>query len=577
MSQGKEKPARSRGNDRPPDPAVLEARQDLHVRKRPVSGWQRDRFRPMNDATLYSAFAAGDARFDGIYYMGVTSTGIYCRPVCTARTPKASNCRFFESAEQAEKAKFRPCLRCRPELAPGHAPVDDARRISSLFVQRVDEGMLDAGGGMEGVAARFGWSSRQLRRMIHSELGVSPMELVLTRRLLLAKQLLTETSLPVSRVAAASGFASLRRFNDAFRGRYGMPPSRFRREADDGNDWSQASGDLVLQLGYRPPYDWQGVLHFLRARAMSGVEHVSEDSYSRTVVLGGRKGWVRVSNRPESHTLGVEIAGSLTAVIPALLGRLRQLFDLGARPEVIAESLGADPAIAELVSRRPGVRVPGAFDGFELAVRAILGQQVTVRAATTLAGRFAAAFGEAVDCPVAGLTHLTPTPERVAALRVEDLAELGIIRSRAGAILVLAGEVASGALKLESGVAPDEPIARLGAIPGVGAWTASYIAMRALRWPDAFLSGDVVVRKAMGGVSASRAEELSQRWRPWRSYAVLYLWGAQGAERTGAKAGAERSTKGGSVRRANRGIPGGAPGRWRAQGRPEGQLRDLPP
>src|SRR5690606_30421326 len=232
----------------------------------PAFGAYPRRFLFMNAATLYSAFAAGDARFDGIYYLGVTSTGIYCRPVCSARTPKAENCRFFESAEQAEKANFRPCLRCRPELAPGHAPVDDARRISELFVQRVEEGVLDNGGGMEAVAARFGWSSRQLRRMIHRELGVSPMELILTRRLLLAKQLLTETRLPVSRVAAASGFASLPRFNDAFSGRYGMPPSRFRKRAEAGDDRTRPTGDLVLQLGYRPPYDWTGVLGFLGDR-----------------------------------------------------------------------------------------------------------------------------------------------------------------------------------------------------------------------------------------------------------------------------------------------------------------------
>lgn len=480
----------------------------------------------MNAATLYSAFAAGDARFDGIYYMGVTSTGIYCRPVCSARTPKAENCRFFESAEQAEKANFRPCLRCRPELAPGHAPVDDARRISELFVQRVEEGVLDNGGGMEAVAARFGWSSRQLRRMIHRELGVSPMELILTRRLLLAKQLLTETRLPVSRVAAASGFASLRRFNDAFSGRYGMPPSRFRKRVEAGDDRTRPTGDLVLQLGYRPPYDWTGVLGFLGDRATAGVELVDERSYARTVSLGGRHGWVRVSNRPASHTLQVEIASTLTPVIPALLGRLRQLFDLGARPDVIAESLSADPTMAGLVRQRPGVRVPGAFNGFELAVRAILGQQVTVAAATRIAGRFAAAFGERVELPLSGLAHLTPTPERIAVLSVEDIAELGIIRSRARAILTLAREVASGRLRLEPGVAPDAVMQLLVAIPGVGGWTANYIAMRALRWPDAFPSGDVVVRKRLGDVTAARAEEISECWRPWRSYAVLYLWGA---------------------------------------------------
>jgi AraC family transcriptional regulator of adaptative response / DNA-3-methyladenine glycosylase II len=477
-----------------------------------------------DDAALYSAFSARDARFDGIFFVGVTSTGIYCRPVCTARTPKAENCRFFGSAAAAERASFRPCLRCRPELAPGSAPVDGGRRVASRIAHRIGEGMLDDGSGLEGIAAEFHMSSRQIRRVVQRELGVSPMELVLTRRLLLAKQLLTETDLPVIEVAYASGFSSLRRFNDAFRGRYGMPPTRLRKEAAGGEVEPAAARPLTLQMGYRPPFDWAGLLEFLAPRALAGVEWIGEEEYLRTVRIGERRGWVRVMHAPKKRALMVELTHSLSPVLPALLTRLRNLFDLSARPEVIAEQLGRDERLAGAIARNPGQRVPGAFDGFEMAVRAVLGQQVTVKGATTLAGRFAAAFGEPIETPHPALSRLSPTPERVAAAEVEEIASLGIIRSRTRSILALADEVASGRMKLEPGVDPEGTIRQLTALPGIGPWTAQYVAMRALRWPDAFPKEDLVLRNRLGGVTAARAEELSQAWRPWRSYAALHLW-----------------------------------------------------
>lgn len=479
----------------------------------------------ISDTTaLYQALAAHDPRFDGVFYVGVTSTGIYCRPVCTARTPKAANCRFFGSAEAAEKANFRPCLRCRPELAPGNAPVDDAHRIASLIAHRIDEGMLDGGAGLESIAKRFGWSSRQIRRIVQRELGVSPMELVLTRRLLLAKQLLTETALPMSEVAFASGFASLRRFNDAFSGRYGIPPTQFRTATPDARSAASAGDTFRLQLVYRPPFDWDELLRFLGARAMRGVERVDGDAYLRAVRLGPHTGWIRVSHAPSRRALVVELAHTLTPVLPAVLGRLRHLFDLSARPDVIAERLSRDPVLADSLVRRPGLRVPGAFDGFELAVRAVLGQQITVKAATTIGGRFVAALGEPVRTPYVGLDRVAPTPGRVARVPVDDLASLGIVRARAESILALAREMDAGRLTLEPGAQPAETMARLTALPGVGPWTAQYIAMRALRWPDAFPKEDVAARNALGGVSASAAEAASQAWRPWRSYALLHLW-----------------------------------------------------
>ncbi len=481
-------------------------------------------------SALYTALASRDPRFDGVFYVGVTSTGIYCRPVCTARTPKAANCRFFASAETAEKANFRPCLRCRPELAPGNAPVDDGRRIAGLVAQRIVEGMLDdphKSRGLENVADQFGWSSRQIRRMVQKELGVSPIELVLTRRLLLAKQLLTETSLPIIEVAYASGFSSLRRFNDAFVQRYRMPPTRFRKDAN-GRAVATSAESFTLQLAYRPPYDWAHMLGFLAARAMQGVELVDGDSYLRTVRLGDHRGWIRVRNAPDKRALLVELTHTLTPALPALLGRLRNLFDLSARPDVVGAHLSRDPRLARSVRAFPGLRVPGAFDGFELAVRAILGQQVTVKAATTLAARFAQRFGDGDATPHAGLDRFAPTAARVARARPAELARLGILGSRARAIVALARACDAGSIDLGAGADPAATIARLQDLPGVGAWTAEYIAMRALRWPDAFPRGDVVLRRKLGGASPARAEELSRPWQPWRSYATLYLWHENG-------------------------------------------------
>jgi AraC family transcriptional regulator of adaptative response / DNA-3-methyladenine glycosylase II len=459
-----------------------------------------------------------------VFYVGVTSTGIYCRPVCTARTPKAANCRFFDSAESAEKANFRPCLRCRPELAPGNAPVDDAHRIASLIAQRIDEGAIDEGAGIEQIAKQFGWSSRQIRRMMQKELGVSPIELVMTRRLLLAKQLLTETTLPITEIAFASGFASLRRFNDAFNKRYGMAPTRFRKATESGAAPLASGSTFTLQLSYRPPFDWTRLLAFLSMRALRGVECVRDNEYLRTIRLGDHTGWVRIRHAPERRALLVELTHSLTPVLPALLGRLRNLFDLSARPDVVAAHFAGDALLGDAVSRMPGLRVPGAFDGFELAVRAVLGQQVTVKGATTLGGRFADALGEAIETPHPELTRLSPTPARVGTASVDEIARLGIIQARAKSIIAIAQEVDAGRLVLDAGADPTRSIEQLVALPGIGQWTAHYIAMRALRWPDAFPKEDIALRKRMGGISAAQAETMSQAWRPWRSYATLYLW-----------------------------------------------------
>jgi AraC family transcriptional regulator of adaptative response / DNA-3-methyladenine glycosylase II len=472
----------------------------------------------------YSALAARDPRFDGVFYVAVTSTKIYCRPICPVRTPMQKNCRFYETAGAAEKDGFRPCLRCRPELAPGAAPVDDGHRIAHLIAQRIEEGLIDNDANLEDIATQFELSSRQLRRIIQKELGVSPIELLQTRRLLLAKQLLTETRLPVTEIAFASGFSSLRRFNDAFNERYRMPPSRLRKKASQHHEAIAANGTSTVQLTYRPPYDWKGMLGFLAARMIKDVEHVTDSAYARTVRLGKHTGWIKVTHVPEKRALMVEFTHSLTPVLPALLGRLRNLFDLSARPDVIAAHLMKDKRLAAIVRKNPGLRVPGAFDGFEMAVRAILGQQITVKAATTIACRFADAFGDKITTPFTELSCLTPLPEKIAKTPVDKIAKLGIVSARAKSIIALAKARASGELQLEAGAHPENLIKQLTALPGIGPWTAHYLAMRALRWPDAFPKEDIAVRNNLGRVSAKEAEAVSRTWSPWRSYAVLHIW-----------------------------------------------------
>jgi len=478
---------------------------------------------------LYNALTARDSRFDGVFFVAVTSTGIYCRPICRVKTPKAANCRFYDTAQEAEHAGFRPCLRCRPELAPGNAPVDDAQRIAQLIVQRLEEGQLDEEAGLEAIADQFELSSRQIRRIVQKELGVPPIQLLLTRRLLLAKQLLTETALPMTEVAFASGFSSLRRFNDAFTRRYRMPPTRLRKTVKDGTNGTDAiagSETSVLQLSYRPPYDWKSLLAFLCARTLKGIEHVTDESYARTVQFGKAKGWIRVTQSKRQHVLLLEFTHTLTPALPTLLGRVRALFDLDARPDVIAKRLGKDAHLARAVKANPGLRVPGAFSGFEMGLRAILGQQVTVKAATTIACRFVEAFGESIVTPVPELNRLTPAPARIAKASIDDIARHGIVAARAKSIIALAKAEGSGEICLDGGAHhnPDDSIRQLAKLPGIGPWTAHYIAMRAMRWPDAFPKEDIAVRNNLGGVSAKEAEALSQPWRPWRSYAVMHVW-----------------------------------------------------
>ena len=474
----------------------------------------------------YLAMKAHDARFDGSFFTAVTSTGIYCRPVCRVKLPRRENCRFFRHAAQAEAAGFRPCLRCRPELAPRAASwsTEDASRILALQAARlIDEpdSWSDEGPGIAQIAARLGVSDRHLRRIFEAQFGVSPLQYLQTRRLLAAKQLIADTTLPMAQVALASGFASVRRFNAAFVAHYGLNPRALRRA---GGGAEQPGGAIAVRLGFRPPYDVDATLAFFARRALQGVEafDAAGTRFSRTLRVrhAGRShaGWVQLRFDPAREQLHLSVSDSLAAVLPVVISRVRALLDLDAEPMQINALLHAT------FPQGDGLRVPGTVDGFELAVRAVLGQQITVAAARTMGSRLVEAFGETIDTPIAGLGRLFPTPAAIAEATGDALGRLGIVRQRQAALQGLAQEVASGRLALHAGADVPATLAALQALPGIGDWTAQYIAMRALRWPDAFPAGDIALQKALGVTTARAAAEASQAWRPWRSYAVLRAW-----------------------------------------------------
>lgn len=471
--------------------------------------------------TCYDALKARDTRFDGRFFVAVRTTNIYCRPVCPARTPLKANVDFFAHAAGAERAGFRPCLRCRPELAPGLAPMDAPDRIAQLAAQRIDAGALDEGDA-EALAATLCLSSRQLRRVVEASFGATPVELAQTRRLLLAKQLLSDTQLPMAVVAQAAGFGSVRRFNHLFTTRYGMAPSRLRQRGGD----EHLGETFTLRLAYRAPLAWEHLLGFLTGRGAVGVEAAEAGAYLRTVAIGAHTGWLSAQPLADKPALQVTLASSLLPVLPQVLSRLRRTLDLDASATVIDAHLGSDPRLAKLVAGTPGLRVPGAFDGFELALRAILGQQVTVKAATTLFGRFARSFGVAISTPHAALTHLAPRAEVIAQASRQQLIDLGLTTRRAETIARMAQAVASGAISLEPGPDPDAVMAAMQELPGIGPWTAHYIAMRALRHPDAWPDGDLGLLHALQLTSHRELRAAAEPWRPWRSYAALHLWNA---------------------------------------------------
>ncbi|MGH8865848.1 MAG: DNA-3-methyladenine glycosylase 2, partial [Burkholderiales bacterium] len=420
----------------------------------------------------------------------------------------------------AEGAGYRPCLRCRPELAPGAAPVDAVPATARWVAMRIEAGALN-GAGLEDLAAEYGLSSRQLRRVIEQEYGVSPIELAQTRRLLLAKHLLTDTTLRMADVAFASGFGSVRRFNHLFGSRYGLNPTSLRRHGQ-----VSASADaIVLKLAFRPPLAWTHLAGFLGSRGACAVEAVHGARYQRTVRIGRYRGWLTATPMHHHQNLiRAEISPGLMPVLPHVLAQMRRLFDLDANPRVIESQLAQTAQLGALVRRLPGLRVPGAMDTFELAARAILGQQVSVKAASTLFNRFVAAFGETITTPQPGLTHLSPSAERVAEAPLQGLIDLHLPAKRAQTLQGLARALASGQLRLEPAANVGTSMAQLRELPGIGDWTASYIAMRALRDPDAFPQGDLGLMKALKLTKPNELLGVAEAWRPWRAYAALHLW-----------------------------------------------------
>jgi AraC family transcriptional regulator of adaptative response / DNA-3-methyladenine glycosylase II len=483
----------------------------------------------MDDDACCRAIATRDHRFDGRLFVAVTTTGIYCRPFCPAPTPKRENVRFFPTAAAAQEAGFHPCLRCRPETSPELAFWRGSSNTVSRALRLIEAGGLDEA-SVEALATRLGIGERQLRRLFRQHLGASPISIAQTRRILLAKQLIQNTRLPMTEVALAAGFGSVRRFNETFQELYKRPPTALRRMGVPGEP-AGTRGAVAVRLGYRPPYDWEGTLSFLRARAISGVEAVSSSRYARTIAIGDERG-VLVVEPAERNCLRAAVRFSNLKNLPAIIARVRRVFDLAADPLAIGAHLSQDPLLTPLVAARPGLRVPGAWDGFELAVRAILGKQITVPAAAKLLGKLVVFYGEKIAEPAAldqGLTHVFPTARQLA---TADLAPMGMPKARRIALSSLAAAVVADPLIFGPRKSLEEAIAQLRSLAGVGEWTAQYIAMRELREPDAFPAADIGLMRAMSdgsGVRPSPAQLLAhaERWRPWRAYAAQHLWASE--------------------------------------------------
>ncbi len=484
----------------------------------------------------YRALQTRDRRFDGRFFIGVKTTGIYCRPICPARTPYRENVTFYPSAAAAQEAGFRPCLRCRPESSPDLALWRGTSNTVARALSLIAGGALDDDdASIDALAARVGVGERQLRRLFRQHLGASPIAVAQTRRVLFAKQLVHETRLPMTQVALASGFGSLRRFNATFRSLYGRSPSELRRTRRDGSEQPtlDVAEGVTLYVAYRPPYDWDAMLSYLAARAIPGVEQVEGGCYRRRVAEGGYEGLIEVSHVPERRALSVAIQFPEVRALPALVGCVKRLFDVGADVEAIGAQLSADATLARLIARRPGLRMPGAWDAFELAVRAILGQQVTVGAARRLASEIVSACGVSdTNRNGEGITLVFPAPARLAAA---DLSAVGMPRARKAALQALAVEAGSDSRLFEQAATLDEAIARLRAIRGIGEWTAQYIALRALRETDAFPAADAGLLRAARALGIGATPEAllarAEAWRPWRAYAAQHLWAADGDER----------------------------------------------
>jgi AraC family transcriptional regulator, regulatory protein of adaptative response / DNA-3-methyladenine glycosylase II len=458
-----------------------------------------------------------DARFDGKFFIAVLTSRVYCRSICPAPTAKESNVRYYPTAAAAAEAGFRPCLRCRPECSPGTPAWVGTPSTVSRALRLIDESGLEDG-GVEGLADRLGMGSRHLRRLFLRHLGATPSAVAQTRRLHFAKKLIDETQLPMNEIALASGFGCVRRFNAGIRKVYHRTPTQIRRIARQRS--TQPENQYVFRLRFRPPYNWPGMLAFLAPRATPGVEVVEGGCYRRSIAFEGDQGFFEVTMDAASDALLVRLQFPNPRVLFFIIKRIRVMFDLNADWAAIVEGLKSDPMLAGQVEADPGLRVPGCWNGFELATRAILGQQVTVKGATLLAGRIVNAFGQPFS-GASGLTRLFPAPE---VLAEAPLARVGLTKSRAQTIRLLARAVCDGRIRFEAVADTEDFLARLCEIPGIGRWTAQYVAMRALGEPDAFPSSDLGLLRALDLGEPREVDRRAESWRPWRAYAAMYLW-----------------------------------------------------
>lgn len=476
---------------------------------------------PLDPRLCEQARLSRDARFDGLFFTAVTSTRIYCRPVCPAPAPKPANVRYYANAAAAEADGFRACLRCRPELSPGNPTWQRGEHVVARALKLIEAGALDEQ-SLEQLAARLTIGARQLRRLFVERVGAPPISVHTTRRLLFAKQLLTETALPVTQVALAAGFRSLRRFNAAFLQANRITPSELRRHPR-----AVAGAPLELRLAYRPPYDFEALLDFLRGRALPGVEQVDALSYARVFGHAESPGWLRLSAWPDAgHALRLQLYGAPPSQLLSVVTRLRRMFDLDANPQAIADTFHHDAVLGPLVEQRPGLRLPGGWDGFEIAVRAILGQQISVAAARTLAARLVQRYGEPLAAiPLPGLDRLFPTATALAEASFDGI---GLTAARAATVRGVAQALLDGRVDFRTDQSLDSFVARWVALPGIGAWTAHYIAMRALGEPDAWPAADLILRRKATADGAPLTTKAlitrAEAWRPWRAYAVIHLW-----------------------------------------------------
>jgi AraC family transcriptional regulator, regulatory protein of adaptative response / DNA-3-methyladenine glycosylase II len=480
----------------------------------------------MDIEACYRAVQSRDRRFDGVFYTAVTSTGIYCRPSCPAITPRRRNVTFHRSAAAAQAAGFRACKRCRPDATPGSPDWDVAADLAGRAMRLICDGVVERE-GVDGLATRVGYTSRHLHRLLRSELGAGPLALARARRAQNARILIETTRMPFADVAFAAGFASIRQFNDTVREVYACTPTQLRGAQ---SATGPVPGLLELRLPVRAPYDGRQVLRFLAAHLVPGVEASGEDWFERTLRLPHGSGRVRLTfpadtSAAETASVACRLEVRDLRDVGAAVERCRRLLDADCDPVAVDAALAADPLLAPEVRRRPGLRVPGTVDGAELAIRAVLGQQISLAGASSLAAKLVHGYGEALhdEAPYDGPDRLFPTAEALAGLEPGDLP---MPRTRGRALVALCAALATGDIALDRSRDRDDVRQRLLALPGIGPWTADYVAMRALGDPDVFLPTDVGVRRALSarGEDPATAESSSRRWRPWRSYALMHLW-----------------------------------------------------